>query len=69
MKLKEFERMLCDALKDIQQGQFPIELMESLHYVNTFERIDIEPSSVGVQNNVPFRCYSLPGFFSCRRRI
>lgn len=42
MRIKEFERMLCDSLSDIQEGKFPIELRESVHYVNTFERLEIE---------------------------
>lgn len=45
MKTTEFERMLCDSLKDIQDGKFPDDLMESVHYVNTLERLELEPSN------------------------
>ncbi|SDQ06575.1 hypothetical protein [Virgibacillus salinus] len=49
MEIKQFERMICDSVKDIQQGKFPEELNEVLHFVNTFERLEIETSKVGIQ--------------------
>lgn len=48
MEIKKFERMLSDALVDVQHGVFPSELQKNLHYVNTFERLET-PTLTGVR--------------------
>lgn len=49
MEIKEFERMLCDSLNDIIDNKTPEELFKQLHFVNTWERLEISDSSHGLK--------------------
>lgn len=49
MKIKEFERMLCDSLNDTIDEKMPEELASNLHFVDTMERLNIKDSKYGLK--------------------